>query len=118
MKAICDVHISYQLVKFLCERGIETIHVNSLPQKSETPDAILAEYADEHDMVLITKDEDFKNSHLVKSKPAKLIRITLGNISNKDLVEIFDKNLLLIISKMKEPICFIEIGKSIITYQK
>ena len=65
-----------------------------------------------------TKDEDFKNSHLVKSKPAKLIRITLGNISNKDLVEIFDKNLLLIISKMKEPICFIEIGKSIITYQK
>src|SRR5690348_5871036 len=114
MKVICDVHISYGFVKFLCSRGIDAIHANSLPQKSETPDPVIADYADNQQMVLITKDGDFKTSHLLKQKPKKLIRITLGNISNEELIQIFDKNLLLIVSKMKEEYCFIEIGKEII----
>ena len=118
MKVICDVHISYGFVKFLCSRGLDALHANDLPKKSETPDPEIADYADSNKMVLVTKDGDFKTSHLLKQKPKRLIRITLGNISNQELIQIFDSNLLLIVAKMKADCCFIEIGKEIITFQK
>jgi len=65
-------------------------------------------------MVLISKDEDFVNSHFLMGKPARLIRITLGNIPNQQLIEIFDQNLLLIVNSMNTDKCYIEIGKKII----
>jgi predicted nuclease of predicted toxin-antitoxin system len=66
-------------------------------------------------MVLISKDEDFMNSHFIQGKPARLIRITLGNIPNDELIDIFDRNLLLIVNSIsKADKCYIEIGKQII----
>ena len=53
----------------------------------------IADYADRNDQILITKDLDFSNSHLIIGKPKKLIKIYLGNISNDELIEIFDSNL-------------------------
>lgn len=114
MKVLCDVHLSYKPVNFLCSRNIEAIHVNQLPGKSSTPDADITAHADKNEMVLITKDEDFVNSHLLQGKPARLIRITLGNIPNQDLIEIFDRNLLMIVNSMKLKKCYIEIGKQIV----
>jgi predicted nuclease of predicted toxin-antitoxin system len=114
MKAICDVHLSYKLVNFLCSRNIEAVHVNQLTKKWLTPDSEIAEFADNNEMVLISKDEDFMNSHFLQAKPARLIRITLGNISNQQLIEIFDQNLLMIVNSMKAEKCYIEIGKQII----
>ncbi len=111
MKAICDVHISYKVVKFLNERGISAMHVNELPDKWHTKDEILSDYADKNEMILITKDDDFKNSHLIKGSPKKLIRITLGNISNHSLIKILEEHLLTILHKMKAEKCYIEIGK-------
>ncbi len=116
MKAICDVHLSYKLVSFLRSRNIDAIHVNQMPGgSSRTPDADIADYADMNDMVLISKDEDFMNSHFIQGKPARLIRITLGNIPNDELIDIFDKNLLLMVNSLaKADKCYIEIGKQII----
>src|SRR5882724_7305549 len=114
MRALCDVHLSYKLVNFLCSRNIETIHVNQLSGKSSTPDTQITEYADKNELVLISKDEDFMNSHFLQGKPARLIRVTLGNIPNQQLIEIFDQNLLMIVSHMKMEKCYIEIGKQII----
>lgn len=34
-------------------------------------------------------DVDFKNDFLIKGSPKKLIKINLGNISNKELIEAF-----------------------------
>lgn len=114
MKALCDVHLSYKLVNFLRLRNIEAIHVNQLPGKSSTPDSEITEYADKNEMVLISKDEDFMNSHFLQGKPARLIRVTLGNIPNQELIEIFDRNLLMIVNSMKMNKCYIEIGKQIV----
>jgi len=69
MKFICDVHISYKLVNFLNQLGHEAIHVNTLPDKSETSDYFIAQFADDFNRAVITKDQDFENLHFAKRTP-------------------------------------------------
>jgi predicted nuclease of predicted toxin-antitoxin system len=111
MKVLCDVHISYKLVKFLNENGVEAIHVNDILDRWFTKDKDICKYADENDYVIITKDVDFRNSYFLQNTPKKLIRVTLGNIGNKELIEIFNKNLEEIKNKFESYHCYIEIGK-------
>ena len=47
----------------------------------------------QYDLILITKDQDFRISHLISHKPNKLIKINLGNISNTALIETFENHL-------------------------
>jgi predicted nuclease of predicted toxin-antitoxin system len=35
--------------------------------------------------VVVTKDADFVDAHLLRGRPAKLLLISTGNISNRDL---------------------------------
>ena len=122
MKFLCDVHITYQLVNYLQSKGHQAIHVNHILQKWNTSDTDIAHYADKNGFVLITKDIDFRNSFVVQGTPAKLIRIVLGNISNKLLIELFEKNLQSILKNLQHSDCYIEINHgdiSIITsFQK
>lgn len=43
--------------------------------------------------IVITSDIDFLESFRIKSEPKKLITIRTGNIPNRQLTGIFDKNL-------------------------
>lgn len=92
MKFLCDVHISIGLVKFLSKKFPDTIHVNAILSSWNTSDEEIIQYADKNDYVIISKDKDFKNSHLLRNKPKKLIKINLGNISNAELIKIFEIN--------------------------
>ena len=91
MKFLCDVHISIKFAKHLNNKGFECIHVNTILDKWFTIDSSIAKFTDSNDLILITKDFDFKNSFLVNRTPKKLIKINLGNISNTQLIEIFDR---------------------------
>lgn len=44
-------------------------------------------------LVVITKDSDFKNTHFINKTPKRIIRVVLGNITNKDLIGLFKKYL-------------------------
>ena len=90
MKFLCDVHISFKLVKTIQVLGFECIHVNDILDRWHTKDAEIAKYVDENNYILITKDADFRDSFFVKNTPKKLIKINLGNISNKELIAIFE----------------------------
>ena len=92
MKVLCDVHMPYRLVNQLRERGMDATHVNRILDGSETKDAAVAAFADAHGMVLITKDSDFRDSHFLSGTAARLIRVTLGNLSNTDLLALFDEH--------------------------
>jgi predicted nuclease of predicted toxin-antitoxin system len=116
MKFLCDVHISYKLCKFLESKDFECIHINKVLEKWHTPDNIICQYADANDFVVITKDEDFRNSHIFRNTPKKLIRIILGNISNKLMLDLFDEYLPLIQSLENEQSFFVEIGSSFVIY--
>ncbi len=93
MKFLCDVHISIKLVKFLISKNYECTHVNTILDKWFTKDQEIAKYVDQHDLILITKDADFRDSHYLKNSPSKLVKINLGNISNDELITIIGNNL-------------------------
>jgi predicted nuclease of predicted toxin-antitoxin system len=110
MKFLFDVHISYKLVIFLNSKGFVALHVNTILEGSETKDSAIADYEDENDFILISKDADFKISYLIKKKPLKLIKVNLGNVSNTALLELFSKKLELIKKLEFRPHFMLELG--------
>ncbi len=111
MKFLCDVHISYKLTNYLISLGFQAIHINEILDKWETKDNAICNYADENDLVLITKDSDFRNSYFVKKTPKKLIKINLGNIANQELIIIFSENIKSIQKLNVKPHFLLEIDK-------
>lgn len=87
MKFHCDVHISYKVVNHLSDAGFETIHVNQILDRWNTKDRDICKFADSNDLIVITKDYDFRNSFFVDGSPKKLIKINLGNISTIELIK-------------------------------
>lgn len=116
MKFLCDVHISYKIVKFLSELGHEAIHVNTILDKWNTKDTDICKYADSNELIVITKDYDFRDSFFLRKTPKKLIKINLGNISNNELI-IFLSDILPAIERINVNSYFmIEIGKNYTTF--
>lgn len=93
MKFLCDVHIPIRLSKHIVQLGFECEHVNNILNKWNTKDEDMADFVDRHNVILITKDQDFRNSFLLHHTPNKLIKINLGNISNEELLEVFTRNI-------------------------
>jgi predicted nuclease of predicted toxin-antitoxin system len=93
MKFLCDVHISFKFIKFLNSLGYEATHVNNILEGFYSTDASIARYADEFGLIVVSKDIDFKNDLFIKGSPKKLIKISLGNIPNQDLQDIFLKEI-------------------------
>jgi predicted nuclease of predicted toxin-antitoxin system len=112
MKFLCDVHISYKIVRYLESLGYQAIHINEILEKSGTKDSDICNYADQNDMIVMTKDADFRDSYFIKQTPKKLIKINLGNISNNELLLII-KNNIKSLEKLNTKLFFlIEIGKN------
>jgi predicted nuclease of predicted toxin-antitoxin system len=93
MRFLCDVHISIKISKRIQELGYDSQHVNFILDRWHSKDLAIAEFANHHDLILISKDQDFRNSFLLSQKPKKFIKISLGNISNDELINIIEKNL-------------------------
>jgi len=111
MRFLCDVHITYKLLNHLKNLGFEAIHVNQILDKSETKDADICRYADEHDYIVITKDADFRNTHFVNLTPKHLIKINLGNIANRQLISIVGAHLHLIKQIIDRPHFLLEVDQ-------
>jgi predicted nuclease of predicted toxin-antitoxin system len=116
MQFLCDVHISYKIVNFLNSIGYKTIHVNTILDKWHTKDKDICSYADDNDLIVITKDSDFRDSHYIKKTPKKLIKINLGNISNAELVHILSEVANSSEQIKEKPYFLIEIDKNTISY--
>lgn len=96
---------------------IESIHVDELPRGDESSDYEIIEYADLHDLIVVTKDSDFYHSHMSLGKPKKLFLITTGNLQNRQLFDLFRKNILLINNALKRS-SFIELNNEGVTEHK
>lgn len=111
MRFLCDVHISYRVRNFLSEEHY-CVHVNNILQGDKTKDKDIATYSNQENLILVTKDEDFVDSYLLKRLPAKLLKINLGNISTNELIKLIGETLP-IIEKIKDDHHFlIEIHKN------
>ena len=112
MKFLCDVHISFKVKNFLLSNNCDCIHINEILAGDKTKDSDIALYCNNNDFILITKDEDFVDSYLLKKLPLKLVKINLGNISTSLLLEILVKALP-VIKKLNERKYFLfEVNKN------
>ncbi len=98
MKFLIDAQLPQRLSEIFSEYGYDTIHTLQLPNKNRTTDTQIIKIANLQNRVIITKDKDFLQSHLLFKNPQKLIIITTGNISNDALLSLVKKNIPLIIS--------------------
>ena len=115
MKFIVDAQLPKSLSRFLNERGHDSIHTLDLPNRNKTDDLEINEISIKEKRVVISKDSDFYDRFLRKLEPYKLLYLTTGNIPNKNLLHIFDRNLDKIVEQL-ETNFLIEISRtSIIT---
>ncbi|WP_051155234.1 DUF5615 family PIN-like protein [Dolichospermum sp. UHCC 0299] len=73
------------------------IHTKNLPLKNATPDSEINKLSILEQRIVITKDKDFLDFFLIKQEPYKLLLITTGNISNKQIEQLFLQNITQII---------------------
>lgn len=85
MKFLVDAQLPRRVTAWLTGAGQDAIHTMDLPDANRTPDERINDLADREQRVVITKDADFVDSHLLRHRPPKLLLISTGNISNEDL---------------------------------
>jgi len=111
MRVLCDVHLPFGLVRRLREIGVDATHVNRILDGSRTSDSAIATFADANDMLLITKDGDFRDSHFLNRTPRRLLRITLGNLSNAELIARVERHWPDIAALAAEGRCYAELSR-------
>lgn len=89
MRFIVDAQLPRLLSDHLATLGQDAMHVKELPGGAAASDAQITRVADREGRVVVTKDADFLESHLLGGEPRRLLRITTGNISNADLLALF-----------------------------
>ena len=93
MKFLVDEQLPYLLADWLQEKGYDAIHVTSLLTNERIPDGYICERSMAEERVVITKDADFFNTFLLKKQPYKLVYVTIGNLKNRQLLDLFRASL-------------------------
>ncbi|GAB3968196.1 hypothetical protein GCM10028806_11690 [Spirosoma terrae] len=93
MKFLIDAQLPKALAVFMREKGIDAVHTLELPNRNATKDSEIRMLSMANERIVISKDADFYDSYTAKQEPYKLVYLTIGNLSNKDLLHLFDKNL-------------------------
>jgi len=100
MKFIIDAQLPKSLATWLNTQGHDAEHTLDLPLGNHTPDHAISSIADKEQAIVVTKDSDFLNSHLLRSRPARLLIVSTGNISNRRLLNLFQSHIDLIVSSL------------------
>jgi predicted nuclease of predicted toxin-antitoxin system len=85
VKFLVDAQLPRRAAGWLAAEGSDAIHTLDLPNGNRTTDAEILDLADREQRAVVTKDEDFVDSHILHARPAKLLLVSTGNISNQDL---------------------------------
>jgi predicted nuclease of predicted toxin-antitoxin system len=102
MKLLIDAQLPWRVVRFFELAGHNAIHTLSLPDANKTTDGEIIQIAEREKRVVVTKDADFVDSHLLYQRPAKLLLISTGNIGNADLDALLTRHIHDIINAFAE----------------
>lgn len=111
MKFLIDAQLPRVLGEHLRKAGHECLHTLDLPKGNRTLDSEIRELADKEDFVVVTKDSDFVDSHLLRGSPSRLLLISTGNISNRQLWEIVERHSTPIVSALNDS-SFVELSQA------
>ena len=85
MKFLVDAQLPKRMTSWLAMCGCDAIHTVDLPQGNRTTDYQINELAERDGRVVVTKDSDFVDSHLLAGRPPRLLLISTRNMNNRDL---------------------------------
>lgn len=102
MKFLVDAHLPRHLSFLLQHHGYDAVHTLDLTNGNRTSDPQINDISEQEQRIVITKDADFVNSFLLTKKPYKLLLISTGNITNKELSELFLTHLSLIATALNQ----------------
>jgi predicted nuclease of predicted toxin-antitoxin system len=114
MKFLVDAQLPRLLAVRLNELGQNARHTLDLPAGNRTTDRAITEWADLQAAVVITKDADFLNSHLLAGQPARLLLVATGNIPNRNLIGLFEIHLVRILAALQSS-AFVELSHTGLT---
>jgi len=102
MRFLVDAQLPRLLAIRLNQLGHSANHTLDLTAGNHTPDHEITALADQQDAVVITKDADFLDSHLLGGAPASLLLVSTGNISNRQLLGLFEAHISLIAASLEQ----------------
>ncbi len=85
MRFLIDAQLPKRMVDWLIGAGNDATHTLDLPDRNRSTDQQVIDYADRELRVVVTKDSDYVDSHLLSGRPAKLCLVSTGNITNMEL---------------------------------
>jgi len=91
MKLLVDNQLPLALARFLTARGLESVHVQDVGLDA-VEDRSIWQYALEHNLIIVTKDEDFQAfaNHQRGAAP-QVVWVRLGNCRKVVLLDVFSK---------------------------
>jgi len=89
--------------------GHDALHTSELPDGNRTTDGRIVELADDEGRVVVTKDRDFRDGHLLARSPRRLLVVTTGNLTNAALLSLFERHLNAIVDALSEA-DFVDLG--------
>jgi predicted nuclease of predicted toxin-antitoxin system len=101
MNFLVDAQLPRRLARRLQEAGHDALHTLDLPAGNRTTDREINTLSLRESRIVITKDADFVNSHLLVGQPYKLLLISTGNITNTALEALFVPNIPLIVTALQ-----------------
>lgn len=93
--------------------GQDVVHTSELPAGNMTSDEELNRLSLEQQRVMVTKDADFVETFLRYGKPHKLLLVSTGNVSNAELLALFDKYLVQI-DELFDACSYIEVNRTLL----
>jgi len=89
VKFLVDNQLPAALARWISAQGLDCHHVLDLGL-AEASDAEIWRYASDHDMVLVSKDEDFFHLATRPGSPVRLVWVRLGNCRRPVLLSVFE----------------------------
>lgn len=110
MRFLVDAQMPKRFCAWLAKAGHDAIHTLDPPLGNHTPDTTVLEIAERDQRIVVTKDNDFVQSHLIAARPERLLLVSTGNIGNVEPENLLRNNLTAIVRSF-ESARFVEIGR-------
>ena len=89
---LVDQQLPRALAYRLVDLGHDARHIKEYPGGPTMSDLEVARIADSEERAVVTKDDDFRVTHLLDRRPTRLVRVTCGNISTRDLLHLVERH--------------------------
>lgn len=91
IRYLVDAQLPVRLARSLRDAGLDVVHTSELPLGNATPDEEINRISLSDHRVVVTKDSDFVQTFVRYGRPYKLLVISTGNMSNVELLDLFDR---------------------------